>query len=520
MSLGGKTPKPVRPGQERVRWPSALPRPPLVVEVPYAKLRDITRHLDPGVAVAFIVNSPPWERTVGALCDESDASASRFGPDRDYSARDCEAVLLFGRLMGCHSYRKARDVMASDRGDTARMLLGLNGPRDGLRLVRPHEKPLLRDGVPSQSTLWRHMRLRVGEKKRRKAYEACLEEFVVYQAVMFEDFRELLRNLVIDGVSQKIRRTCPIVDPDTGEVINGDEVTCPDGGSMISDTAPESKKGHGYNSVNLLTIDQEPVAFHPGRINDHESKAAVEIVEKKLARILDRLPGPRRPGVLTGDGAYAGPKVRRAVRSVGYFDNSQKVSGGDSEKTRRNVERHAQMTYEIDGYPNWTANGFRELSCRCGKGKVFSRFRTVGKQARPSVEGQCQQCGGIHIVAGKWRTAENPRRFVKCMPGEEDRADESFGNPLTYGDARAQELGEDRFGQGESLHGWAKERFHLFVEGTDYVRLDQFAVDVALTYCLTHGLAIIYRKLMRGEHVDVEGWVVEAAQPPPRRAAA
>ena len=68
-----------------------------------------------------------------------------------------------------------------------------------------------------------------------------------------------------------------------------------------------------------------------------------------------------------------------------------------------------------------------------------------------------------------------------------------FGNPLTYNDPRAN-YGRNRYAQGEGLHGSATTRWNLFKDKAYYRRLNQVRLDVLLTYCLMHGLAMEARR--------------------------
>jgi len=106
-------------------------------------------------------------------------------------------------------------------------------------------------------------------------------------------------------------------------------------------------------------------------------------------------------------------------------------------------------------------------------------------------------CGPIRITSGDWRRVQNPDGFVRINPMDKaslKHADLAFGNPLTYRDSRAVAYGRNRYAQGEGLHGSATTRWNLFKDKAYYRRLNQVRLDVLLTYCLMHGLAMEARR--------------------------
>jgi hypothetical protein len=98
--------------------------------------------------------------------------------------------------------------------------------------------------------------------------------------------------------------------------------------------------------------------------------------------------------------------------------------------------RHDRMKSAIKGKPGWFANGHREVFCKHGNQATKENFRRKKNgEAVCGVEGNCGHgCGHISITAGEWRRTQNPKRFVKTMPGEEHHIDWRMGNPLTFND--------------------------------------------------------------------------------------
>jgi hypothetical protein len=162
------------------------------------------------------------------------------------------------------------------------------------------------------------------------------------------------------------------------------------------------------------------------------------------------------------------------------------------------------MVFEIEGNPEWRANGMREIFCMCGEGHVSARYsKTKNGQQKTAVEGACKNCGPIRITADDWLVAKVPSdstlsgRFVRIDPGDEherNEADCQFGNPLTHGDKRAELLGKQRRAQGEGHFGTMTVGYNLFEEDNRHVRLDQARIEVYLTYCLVHALSMEVRR--------------------------
>ena len=98
---------------------------------------------------------------------------------------------------------------------------------------------------------------------------------------------------------------------------------------------------------------------------------------------------------------------------------------------------------------------------------------------------QLDRYGEIDLVAGRWRTALNPTRFARILPGEEDKADWTFGNPLTFKDPFAAEYGAGRFGHQEGFHGAR----HMLDEGLlEIAGTPERALALHITSTLDSGL--------------------------------
>jgi hypothetical protein len=465
-----------------------------------------------------VIDSDAWQSTVGERCRELDALAD---PRRAYTHEECEKVLMFQRLLGKRTYEAAlKDLCsASTNGVQTRKTLGFDRPRDHVGENRhiKYERNRRLPGVPSASTMSRYRNGRFMENEREALYHECFLRIVEEHADKFPEFSQELRVLGADGSTQKTiwhpryaKEPEDRVDEETGELIekgtpildeNGEPRHVPqdwDGGSATSDTLPESKKGHGFLLVTAHTGSAFPVGMRTGKIHESEAPMLADIAEHDLSRLRARM-SPDEFGVCTLDGAYSGRDVRRALREVGYVENTHFVSHGNKDVSRRNRKKTEATVYAIEGYPNWRVNGMRELFCMCGEGNVTARPRMLKDgTVSPSVEGTCDTCGSIHITSGDWRQARNPSRYVLVDPSnarDVEEADLLFGNPLTYNDKKSEAYGRNRYSQGEGLHGTLATGWGLLKDGAHYRRRRQFSLDVLLAYCLMHGLGMKAREL-------------------------
>jgi len=200
--------------------------------------------------------------------------------------------------------------------------------------------------------------------------------------------------------------------------------------------------------------------------------------------------------VMAFDAAYSGADVRTAVHDSGYVPNCHAVSHARRERSTKNEKAHDRMRFAIDGKPGWQANGHREVFCVHGNAATKRMLRrTKGGTAVAGIEGDCKQgCGHISITAGEWRTAQNPKRFTKVLPGDEDRADWKMGNPLTFHDEVSRKYGTSRFGHNEGFHGALVTRFALLKDKASYSDIRQAERDFFGVFSIMHALAMEQRR--------------------------
>ena len=208
-----------------------------------------------------------------------------------------------------------------------------------------------------------------------------------------------------------------------------------------------------------------------------EAQTAVKLFRDKWRRQVAPYLDPE-VGVLTADAAYATPNLRREVRELGYVENIHRVSHADRPTSVANAEKHDRKVFQIQGYPKWRANGHREIYCVCGGSKLARRVaRDRHGRAVIRTEGSCRNCGSITITAGKWRSTQNPNRYSRVLPGQEDEADLLFGNPFTFNDPLSLKNGSARFGHNEDFRGQLVTRFGLLKGKSWRRRREQAELD-------------------------------------------
>lgn len=477
-----------------------LPAPPVGVETPYANCRDEWKGVGLGEKTAVVLASDAWRDVMVPILEALELERPTKGPKPAYSSEELERALLFQKLAGCKTYGAARTLLAGDRHGETRHLLGFDRPRKrygrGLTLVRSL------DGVPSEVTVWRHLQ-RFGLERHIEAYRQLFDR-LLQEHLADPEMREEARTLNIDGSVMRSHYTSfERVNRKTGET---KPATLNGGGYMPRTMGNAGKAGHGFNLVAAVTSTGLPLAYRVtplAKVGHSEADTALAMFRgewrAQVAPYLDA-----KLGILTADGAYTKPALRKELREIGYVENCHSVSHGAAERSVENAAKHDAMIFQIQGYPKWRANGHRELYCVCGSHKLARRIsRDKVGRAIVRIEGSCPSCGSITITSGKWRAAQNPRQFVRVLPGDEDKTDWRFGNPFTFHDTLANKFGSARFGHGEGFHGHLVTRFGLLKGKSWHRRREQAELDFLITFSCMHALAMEQRRRARGSITPV-----------------
>jgi hypothetical protein len=458
------------------------------VQTPYANCREEWQGVSLGAKTKVVLDSQAWQDVMVPALAQLDAERSPKGPAPAYASEELERAVLFQRLAGVSTYGKARLLLASDRHQETREALGFDKPRKrygrGVTLVRSL------DGVPSEATVWRHEQ-RWGLERHIAAYETLFQQ-LLQEHLKDPEFREEARVLNLDGSAIRSHYTSfERLNRKTGEV---KPPTLEGGGFMARDETNSGKDGHGFGIQTITTSTGLPVAYRLDAIQTYEGKVALALLREEWRENVRPHLGDQL-AILSADSAFKAGEIRAELRELGIVENCHSVSHADRKVSKANAEKHDAMVFEIQGYPDWRANGHRELYCVCGQGKVVPRISRDKKgRAVVRIEGDCERCGTITVSSGKWRVAQNPRRFTRCLPGEEQEADWLFGNPLTFNNERAIAFGRARFGHHEGFHGHLVTRFGLLKGKAWYRRREQAQLDFLMVFASMHALAIEQRK--------------------------
>lgn len=470
----------------RLRWPKWLDR-PAPGEAPWANLRPELRNLEIAEHVLLVRQSKHWQDVIVPACQAIDAERSRRGAKFLYTSEELETILVFGVAAGCTTYKETRNLLAGDR-KTARRLLGFDRPRNPPRRAKLMK---LHDGIPSEATMSRH-KTRFDEEQRAELH-AELERRMRREHLETADLQDELGVLYLDGTTLLTHYTAPIRSKKCADVMNTRKVTCPDGGFMPPSAGPD-KSGHGWNLVTIATSSQVPLDWTLVPLNASEKETGLELIREQFAANTAPFLG-ERIAALTADGGFHKAELRAELHRHGVIENLHVTSHSRGSAAR--AERLTNERFPIEGYPNWQANGHREIFCRCGRrpAKVVERRKDGGVSVR--VEGKCPKCGPFAATAGDWYYTQD-NKFARTKGHEPVSArDWAFGNGLSFNDPVSYELGVPRFVRHEGLHGVLETRFRLIRHKRWFRRLNQAKIETAMCFTLLHALALEQRRRAR-----------------------
>lgn len=474
--------KPARP----LRW-APYPEPPSSGRTPYGRRNPELGELTPLERTQLYIGSRAWEDVARPRLKALDENRDPRGRKPEWSAEEKEIIFVYGRMSGipATSVEKVRRSLMADR--RAREAFGFTHPRLGRR----GQAIGVDDFLPKQGALRGHL-CKLGDEARKRLYED-VEKALLGEYLDLPEVQEQLRIFHMDGLPIRTHFTAPVYpkgsrpERTTGKPrrpVNEDEITAPDAGF----TARQHGKpgGHGWKTVPITTNDGVCVVRATGQIQDelYLSEQALDSFREHMAPRLDR----DKLNVLSADGLFNAPSIRRKCRDSGLAENIHHVSHSDKEQSRNHAAAYKRKRYPIvhpsnPAYDNWSATGHREIVCRCGKGRVEKPAARRNGKVVLAVVGRCENCGTIRIQSGRWRFAKTPNskasgRFVLCQPDEYGEAELSFGNGLTWDDPRAYAYTEDRFGLQEGFFGTL--RTLGLAEKTWFRRKAQVEIDLAL----------------------------------------
>lgn len=464
----------------------------------------------------WLINSPEYDATVGALCRTTwDSLSERSRNSRAYTPLQLESVEALRRAKGFTTSSETRDWLAGDRGAGARRRLGFDQPTDHVHNRQRPKQQLegedpLRDGVPAEATLSRHRDELLaadgttGEAARVAAWEACFALIVFNNLKEFEVLRKDALLLFGDGTGVKTHFEAPIYEKKTKKhrdgaerlVINAERITAPEAG-YIPHSAGEDKGGHGWNIVSLAGAMGLPYCYRVIRRHDPEAEAALRLFKTQYQRVI--APWVRgRLSVFSADGAFHSQPLRAYLRSLNIVENIHLAGHSPGKRSTKEAATMDKATYGIRGHDHWCVNGHRELRARCAPDHQYisHRYRVTPKgRLRVFVQGNCT-CGNkddtVTITSGHWRMNSQGTEFVKCLPGED--AAWEMGNPLTYHSRLGLRFGRARWAYQEGLHGLLTTTYALLKHKRWFRRTNEVRLETAIVFCIMH---IVAREALR-----------------------
>ncbi len=467
-------------------------RPPLRKQhpgFPHSRKREIHSHKSLVQELLYLTEGESWHTTVVPQCEAIDRLRRASNPRGFESRFDTEQIMqldFVGLLVQERRLRKTLTLLTAQQPALAAL-------RDAIGFATPHEhradrRPGMNHGVPNPSTPYRIIQHFLPADVRNKIYRALHHDLTLrlfeYPEVVADSHLTFL-----DSIRQNTHYTAPHLDPKTGEVRNADSITAPQAG-FLSTKSGLNRVGDGFKAPIIIT--RSGIVLHVSAHPNNFSEPGVgQIAVADLGQTFRPLT-PARGGILVADGGFASNTVRRGVRSIGYTEIIHPVSHGPDNHAR--VQKENERRLAIQGYPNWSANGHRELMCNCGGGRTERRFdETQSGIVIPRTVGRCSNCGTITITSGQWRIT--PAGFVRTNPTDPKDADDVdllFGNPYTYNDPHSEEYGKQRFSQDEGFHGLLATRYGLFDRPGYYRHPIEFENDLLAAICLLHAAALVY----------------------------
>lgn len=464
----------------------------------------------PGDTVLAFEATHAWQQVMVPVIDAVEerrraprpGEHKRRGNPSQYTAHDFERMELLRRVLGKTSTEKTRDWLSSDRAKRTRELFGLD--RD--RVVIGGKARVLMAGIPSDGAMSDY-RVKYFNTEARAAVYQLLTRFLLVEKLLASPWAQDELDLIFaDGSKLETHYTPPKMRggvvcnaeprPDRNGVMRC-PITAPDAGFIPNKGSNADHAGAGWNIMFISTIKGTVLAHRCVPLNRSESGTLTTMVDE-LGEVLSSF--EKRVRVLSADGAFNSRELRRKLHDIGVVDNIHLSSHGTKKKgTEKSVKQRDDKEWRFEGSQTWFADGHRRLYCKCGKGTLVRRIH-VDAQGKAVVasQGKCAHgCGSIRVQAGRWRVSTDGKTFRRIRPGEQDSADWTIGNPLTFHDEVSASYGVPRYNAQEGMFGSQfTKRFNLLRNKRWFRTQAQVEMEVAMVISITHVLSIErYRRM-------------------------
>jgi len=508
---------------------TTLPDAPTDRTLDYAKSRVELKGMCPGDIVLAFEATHAWQQVMVPIIDGVEerrraplpGESKRRGNPSQYTAHDFERMELLRRVLGKTSTLKTRDWLTGDRAKRTRELFGLDRDR---RVVGGKARVLMA-GIPCDGTMSDYRVNYFNTDERAAAYQ-LLERFLLVEKLLACPWaQDELDLLYADGSKLETHYTPPKkrggvvcnaeLRPDRNGVMRC-PITAPDAGFIPNNGSNADHSGAGWNILFITTIKGTVLARRCVPLNSSESGTLTSMVEE-LGSVLSQF--ETRLRVLSADSAFNSRVLRRTLHDIGVVENIHISSHGNKKKgTEKSVKQRDDKEWRFEGSQTWFADGHRRLYCKCGKGTLVRRI-SVDAQGKAVVasQGNCAHgCGSIRVQAGRWRVSTDGKTFRRIRPGEQDSADWTIGNPLTFHDEVAAGYGVPRYNAQEGMFGSQfTRRFNLLRNKRWFRTQAQVEMEVSMVISITHVLSIErYRRMAAASPPLTQG------APPPLEVAA
>lgn len=253
----------------RLRW-GRLPKPDERADLYWGINQPELVGISDAQLTKLLMDSPEFSETIGAKLEQVDRRSltgwgNIQGRPLRWTARQLESILVYRRITGTSTVKRARERLTSDA--------------EALRLLE------LTLPLPSEATLTRHIKQHFDPEERRNLYRE-LDRLLRNRVINLAGFDSEATKLALDGSQHGTCFTPPIPEykngVKTGRTANGHlkkgmpgAITAPDAGFVGKEGGPKS--GQGWQLMGLFTEHGTLLAWDISPLNKPETEAAERV---------------------------------------------------------------------------------------------------------------------------------------------------------------------------------------------------------------------------------------------------
>lgn len=490
-------PKPTRSQQ--------LPPAPDNFEIFYAACRKELKDIEPGDVVLAFEKLDGFAVVVQPVLDAIDrqrrmpqpGERTRRGTAPRFHALDAWRLEILRRVIGERSTEKTRDALTKDKLGKTRELLNFHLPR----VHYGGKKRKWVEGIPSDSWM-SDMRKLLTEDMLSQLIDqlvrwALLEKMRDVPGVWEESLALMADGSKVETHATPTKTKEGVVSNDymkksrkSGKMVPN--ITAPDAGFIPNNGSNADHSGPGWNCMFVMGAHGTVFAKRAVKMNSHEPTTLKEMVDE-LGQTLDHF-GRSALRVLTADSAFHYSPLRKDLRNIGIVENISLSSHAKKKRSaKRSVAKRNKQVLTIDGFPNWTLNGHRELVCACAKRNIARKANLLPSgRVVVRTEGKCKTCGDICLTSGLWYKPKDVDKVFKVVDAvDHERVNWEVGNFFTFHDSVGDGFGMPRWhGQEGAFGSQFTQRFGLLKGKRWFYRQTQMDIELNVVVCITHVLSL------------------------------